>query len=86
MSERDGKRVDELAAKLGRVTSDIFDLEFEKIRICAQRDAATQKCEMLNLEVAELSNLLSDVKCLEQDARMKNEELRKELDELQSKL
>ena len=86
MSDQDGKRIDELAAELGRVTSEIIDLELEKIRLKVQVAATTQKCEQLNHEVAELSSLLSDVKCLEREARRKNEELKQELEELRSKL
>ena len=79
-------RIDELAAELGRVTGEIIDLELEKIRLKVQVAATTQKCEQLNQEVAELSSLLSDVKCMEREARRKNEELKRELDELRSKL
>ena len=86
MAEQDSKRIDELAAELGRVASEIIDLELEKLRLKIQRDAATQKCEQLNHEVAELSGLLSDGKCLEREARWKNEELKQELEELRSKL
>ena len=86
MSERDSMRIGELAAELGRVTGEIIDLELEKIRLKVQVAATTQECQRLNLEVAELSSMLSDVKCLEREARRKNEELKRELEELRSKL
>ena len=71
---------------MGRVTGEIIDLELEKIQLKGQVATTTQKCEQLNHEVDELSSLLSDVKCLEREARWKNEELRRELEELRSKL
>ena len=82
MSGRDNMRIDELAAELGRVTGEIIDLELEKIRLKVQVAATKQQCEQLNLEVAELSGLLSDVICMEREARPRNEELRWELDKL----
>ena len=86
MSERDSMWIGELAAELGRVTGEIIDLELEKIRLKVQVAATTQECQRLNLEVAELSSMLSDVKCLEREARRKNEELKRELEELRSRL
>ena len=86
MSELDNMWIDELAAELGRVTDEIIDLELEKIRLKVQVAATTQQCEQLSLEVAELSGLLSDVMCMERESRRRNKELRRELDELRSRL
>ena len=79
-------RIDELTAELGRVTSEIIDLELEKVRLKVEVAATIQQCEQLRLEVSELSSMLCDAVNLEREARRRNEELRRELEELRSRL
>ena len=79
-------RIDELTAELGRVTGEIIDLELEKVRLKVEMAATVQQCEQLRLEVSELSSMLCDAVNLERETRLRNEELRRELEELRSRL
>ena len=76
MSDRGGERMDELARRLGQTVNEICELEQEKIHLTVQKELALQKCEVLNIEVAELDGLIVDVKYLQTNATVKNEELR----------
>ena len=79
-------RIDELTAELGRVAGEVINLELEKVRLKVEMAATVQQCERLRLEVSELSGMLCDAVNLERETRLRNEELRRELEELRSRL
>ena len=44
------------------------------------------ECEVHSAEAVELDQMIEDVRCMHTSAKIKNEELRRELEELRSKL
>ena len=79
-------RLDEMAMQIEKVCLEISDLEREKICLKAQREIMMQKCEIRNDEAVELERMIEEVRCMHTNARMRNDELRRELEELRSKL
>ena len=79
-------RLDEMAMQIEKVCAEISELEREKIRLKAQREIIMQDCEIRNNEAVELERMIEEVRCMHTSARMRNDELRRELEELRSKL
>ena len=76
MASNGGGRLDELASQLGQTVNEISELEREKIRLRGQRELVLRECEVLSVEVAELDNMIENVKCMHSSAKMRNEELK----------
>ena len=79
-------RLDEMASQLEKICSEISELEREQIRLKAQKEVMMQKCKVRNVEAVELDRMIEDVRCMHTNARVRNEELRWELEDLRSKL
>ena len=78
--------MDELASQLSQTVSEICELEREKMRLRGQRELVMRDCEVLRLEVAELDNMIENVRSMHWSAKTRNEELKRELEQLRSKL
>ena len=86
MASNGSGRLDEMAMQIEKICSEISELEREKIRLKAQREVMMQECEVRDGEAVELERMIEDVRCMHTNARMRNDELRRELEELRSKL
>ena len=78
--------MDELTSQLSQTVNDICELEREKMRLRGQRASVIRDCEVLQLEVAELDNMIENVRSMHSSAKAKNEELTRELEQLRSRL
>ena len=86
MASNGGARLDELTSQLSQTVNDICELEREKMRLRGQRASVMGDCEVLRLEVAELDNMIENVRSMHSSAKAKNEELKRELEQLRSRL